>query len=35
MNGTNLLRGHIATNDTTAVTLLLLDAGARVRGIHY
>jgi amidase len=31
MNGTNLLRGHIAVNDATVVTRLL-DAGARIVG---
>ena len=31
MNGTNLLRGHIATSDATVVTRLL-DAGARIVG---
>jgi amidase len=31
MNGTNLLRGHVATADATVVTRLL-DAGARIKG---
>lgn len=31
MNGTNLLRGHVATADATVVTRLL-DAGARIVG---
>ena len=31
MNGTNLLRGHVATSDATVVTRLL-DAGARIVG---
>jgi amidase len=31
MNGTNLLRGHVATADATVVTRLL-DAGVRIKG---